>query len=144
MLLPFFVYGTLRPGQGNYRLLAGHTVDEVPASLSGHALFDAGLPYVVPRAGHRVRGDLVTPDPARYRAVLDRLDRLEGFDPRCPAGSHYRRVAVDVVVDGTGEHRAAWVYLAGEQATDRLNRVAGRRARLVTHGDWTRVVCGAA
>ncbi|MCA1702141.1 MAG: gamma-glutamylcyclotransferase, partial [Actinobacteria bacterium] len=30
---PFFVYGTLRPGQGNYRLLAGRTVGEFPAVL---------------------------------------------------------------------------------------------------------------
>jgi hypothetical protein len=34
--LPFFVYGTLKPGEENYlRLLADRTVEETPATLAG-------------------------------------------------------------------------------------------------------------
>ena len=40
-----FVYGTLRPGQSNYRrLLADRTVREVPASTKGLALYGNGFP----------------------------------------------------------------------------------------------------
>src|SRR5438270_797160 len=52
---PFFVYGTLRPGQGNHaRLLAGRTTAEVPATLPGNVLYGPALPYVT--AGEEAPG----------------------------------------------------------------------------------------
>lgn len=132
--LPFFVYGTLRPGQGNYRLLAGQAVGEFPATLAGHALYGPGLPYVT--AGEEdsvVVGDLVFVAPERYGEVLARLDCLEGYRPgsrQC----HYERKARTVrYLDAGGAEATilAWVYLAGPAARDRL-----RPAERIAGGDW--------
>jgi gamma-glutamylcyclotransferase (GGCT)/AIG2-like uncharacterized protein YtfP len=131
---PFFVYGTLRPGQGNYRLLAGRTVAEFPATLPGHALYGPGLPYVT--AGEEdwaVVGDLIFVASERYGEVLAGLDCLEGYRP----GSrhcHYEREARTVRyvdADGAEATSVAWVYLAGPAVRERL-----RPAERIPGGDW--------
>ena len=132
--LPFFVYGTLRPGQGNYRILAGQTVGEFPATLAGHALYGPGLPYVT--AGEEdsaVVGDLIFVAPEHYGEVLDRLDCLEGYRPG-GRHSHYEREARAVrYVDADGPEATtlAWVYLAGPAARERL-----QAAERIAGGDW--------
>jgi gamma-glutamylcyclotransferase (GGCT)/AIG2-like uncharacterized protein YtfP len=128
--LPVFVYGTLRRGQRNYRMLGGLTVAEHPAILPGHALHDTGLPYVVPsRPEDRVVGKLMVVDPGRYGEVLASLDRLEGFRPGC--WSLYVRIAATVRYRRGAEERAekAWVYLAG-------GSFRASAATLVSSGDW--------
>ena len=131
---PFFVYGTLRPGQGNYRLLAGRTVGEFPAVLDGHALYGPGLPYVTAAEGDSVVvGDLIFVDPGRYGEVLARLDSLEGYRPGS-RHSHYERAARTVRyvgVDGAEATTVAWVYLAGPAARERL-----RPVERIAGGDW--------
>jgi gamma-glutamylcyclotransferase (GGCT)/AIG2-like uncharacterized protein YtfP len=131
---PFFVYGTLRLGQGNYRLLAGHAVGEFPAVLDGHALYGPGLPYVTAGEGDSaVVGDLIFVDPGRYVEVLARLDCLEGYRPGS-RHSHYEREARPVryvCADGAEATTVAWVYLAGPAARERL-----RAAEPIAGGDW--------
>jgi gamma-glutamylcyclotransferase (GGCT)/AIG2-like uncharacterized protein YtfP len=134
--LPFFVYGTLRPYQGNYeRFLEGRTASEVPGFLDGHALFAAGIPYVVESTADAVVvGDLVFVAPWDYDQVLADLDRLEGYSPRRGAACHYQRHARPVRyldADGVEATVVAWVYLAGPSARARL---AGTQP--VPGGDW--------
>lgn len=133
--LPFFVYGTLRPGQGNYRrFLGGRTAQEVSAVLGGHALFDLGIPYVVAStADPTVVGDLVFVAPQHYEDVLGDLDRLEGYSPR-RAGGHYQRQALPVRYQSAGGNETsalAWVYLAGAAVRARLVEACP-----VPGGDW--------
>jgi len=128
--LPVFVYGTLRRGQHNYRLLRGRTVAEHPAVLPGHVLHDAGLPYVVPgNTEDRVIGELMVVCPTQHAEVLQALDWLEGYRPG--QSSHYVRVRATVQLrDGAQERNVdAWVYLAGE-------RFLPSAATLVASGDW--------
>jgi gamma-glutamylcyclotransferase (GGCT)/AIG2-like uncharacterized protein YtfP len=130
--LPVFVYGTLRPGQGNYsRLLAGRIATPVRATLPGHALYGRTLPfpYVVPAPGHTVVGDLVTPLADLYDEVLDDLDWLEGYRAGPSDASHYVRTRV--AVESPAGTETAWVYLAGTMAARRL-----RLYDLVDDGDW--------
>ncbi|MEV5007177.1 gamma-glutamylcyclotransferase family protein [Streptomyces sp. NPDC055692] len=132
---PFFVYGTLRPGEGNHGLfLRGRTRSEEPARLSGAVLYDGpGYPYAVEEPGGLVRGDLVAARPEEYGEVLTALDRLEGYvagDPR----SLYERIEREVVRETDGATVRAWVYVAGPSVTRHL-RTEGSR---IEGGDWRR------
>ncbi|MCQ9130560.1 gamma-glutamylcyclotransferase family protein [Streptomyces hilarionis] len=125
--LPFFVYGTLRPGQVNHDLLLrGRTLREEPARLAGALLYDGpGYPYAVEAPGEAdamVSGDLVTARPEEYARLLADLDRLEEYAPGDPRNL-YERVAREVLrVDGATPVRA-WVYVAAPAVA------AGLRAR---------------
>ncbi len=131
--LPFFVYGTLLPGQPNAGMLLPAAAKSEPAIFPNGRLFDLGpFPMLLEGAGGPVHGLLVTVRPGSYEPVLRLLDALERFDPHAPADSPYRRLARPVIV---GEHRVrAWVYL-GRKAL-----VAGRP--IVPSGSWADHVAG--
>jgi gamma-glutamylcyclotransferase (GGCT)/AIG2-like uncharacterized protein YtfP len=131
--LPFFVYGTLRPGGANHTpTLRGRYVSVESAVLPGARLYHGpGYPYAVDGTDAcPVRGELIRPLPDTYDAVLADLDRLEEYVPGEP-GNLYERVPREVVrADGVRE--PAWVYLAGAAVRDAL-RVGGRP---VAGNDW--------
>lgn len=133
MSLPFFVYGTLRPGEPNHDVfLRGRTLKEEPATLTGALLYDGpGYPYVVEEPGARVRGELITARAEEYGELLDVLDRLEEYVPGDPR-SLYERVERDVVRDGDGRVVRAWVYVAAPGVAARLRA----NGKLIESGDW--------
>ncbi|MEU6380396.1 gamma-glutamylcyclotransferase family protein [Streptomyces sp. NPDC046909] len=134
MRLPFFVYGTLRPGEPNHdAFLRGRTSTEEPARLDGAALYDGpGYPYAVeaPGAGP-VHGELVTALPDAYDALLAALDRLEDYAPGDPRNL-YERVRRDVARQPDGTLVPAWVYLAAPTVATELRT----HGRLIRGGDW--------
>ncbi len=126
--LPFFVYGTLLPGQPNAYLWHGCVTKIAQAILTNAQLYDMGyFPMLVDAADSYVNGMVLTIRPADYQAVLARLDHLEGFRPDNPENSAYRRVCRKVRLSN-GRWRAAWVYLGQPQ------HVAGRP--IVPQGNW--------
>ena len=132
---PFFVYGTLRPGQGNYPIVAGLLAAVHGAELDGHLLYEAGLPYIGPCGTEgTVAGDLLIPRPGDYDEALRRLDRLEGFRP--PDGGLYVRKACQVrfaaepTADAPWRSALAWVYHGGD-------RFDYDPCLVVQGGDWT-------
>jgi gamma-glutamylcyclotransferase (GGCT)/AIG2-like uncharacterized protein YtfP len=140
--LPFFVYGTLLPGERNHGLLAGRTRSWAAAELPGALLFHGpGVPYPYPYAvadpggTGTVQGGLAAVAEEHYDEVLDALDLLEGYVPGRGGdhgGNHYERVAARVrTVAGETE---AWTYVAGDRVAREL-RLSGVR---VAHGDWRR------
>ncbi|MFF3915578.1 gamma-glutamylcyclotransferase family protein [Streptomyces sp. NPDC001852] len=132
--LPFFVYGTLRPGEANHDLfLRGRTASEEPARLPGAVLYDGpGYPYAVDEPGGEVRGELVTCQPEAYEELVAVLDRLEEYTPG-DLRNLYERVARDVVrTDGTTSR--GWVYLAAPRVVARLRD----QGRPIEGGDWGR------
>ncbi|RPE44109.1 gamma-glutamylcyclotransferase (GGCT)/AIG2-like uncharacterized protein YtfP [Streptomyces sp. Ag109_O5-1] len=131
--LPFFVYGTLRPGEINHdACLRGRTEAEEPGLLDGAVLYDGpGYPYAVEAPGGEVHGELVTARPESYDRLLLELDELEECVPGDPA-SLYVRVERDVVRLRDGAAVRAWVYVAGPVVAGKL-RADGRR---ITGGDW--------
>lgn len=130
--LPFFVYGTLRPGERYYlRLLAGRTAHEAPARLPGAVLYEGpGYPYAT-RGDGVVTGALLTPRPEAYAEVLRVLDLLEEChgpgDPR----NLYDRVERTVEPLG-GAAARAWVYLAAAP----LARELREHGTALPGGDW--------
>ncbi|MCT9082206.1 gamma-glutamylcyclotransferase family protein [Streptomyces fulvoviolaceus] len=134
MTLPFFVYGTLRPGEVNHDLfLSGRTSSEEPARLPGAVLYDGpGYPYLVEEpGGGPVFGELVTARPETYEDLLAALDHLEEYVPGDPRNL-YERVAREVVRDADGRAVQAWVYVAAPAVAARL-RARGKR---IGSGDW--------
>ena len=137
--LPFFVYGTLRPGEPNHApFLRGRTLAEEPARLAGVVLYDGpGYPYAVEERGTArgdsgtVRGELITARPEEYPALLAALDRLEEYAPDDPRNL-YERVAREVVRASDGTAVPAWVYVAAPSVAARL-RAHGKR---IENGDW--------
>lgn len=111
-LLPFFVYGTLLPDQPNFFLWGEDIAQMEPATFYGGRLYDMGFypMLIAAEAATAVHGQLITPHPAQYEAVCQRLDALEGYDPEQPELSDYQRKQVEVV-GGDGRSQSAWVYL---------------------------------
>ena len=84
----------------------------VPAAFPGGRLYDMGYyPMLVTAVSpETVQGMAITVEPVQYKAVMQRLDELEGFDPENPEESGYRRQVVEVIL-GDGRSQQAWVYL---------------------------------
>ncbi|GAB2843036.1 gamma-glutamylcyclotransferase [Streptomyces deserti] len=131
--LPFFVYGTLRPGEVNHDLfLRGRTRSEEPGRLLGAVLYDGpGYPYAVEEPGGTVSGELVTALPEAYGALLAELDRLEEYAPASPRNL-YERVEREVLRDADGTPVRAWVYIAAPAVAARLRS----RGKPIEGGDW--------
>ncbi|WP_033306279.1 gamma-glutamylcyclotransferase family protein [Streptomyces iakyrus] len=134
MTLPFFVYGTLRPGEVNHDLfLRGRTRSEEPGRLADAVLYAGpGYPYAVEEPGGGVvSGELVTAWPEAYERLLAELDRLEEYVPGDPR-SLYERVERKVVRAADGVAVRAWVYVAAPAVATRLRA----RGRTIEGGDW--------
>lgn len=132
--LPFFVYGTLRPGEVNHDLfLRGRIRSEEPARLANALLYDGpGYPYAVAEpGGGPVSGELVTARPEEYDDLLAALDRLEEYAPGDPRNL-YERLARDTVRTTDGRAVRAWVYLAAPSVAARLRT----HGKLIESGDW--------
>lgn len=124
---PFFVYGTLLPGQPNFHLWGTSIVAQETAVFHKGRLYDMGhYPMLVEAPGGRVHGRLMVVAEALYPLLVERLDALEGYDPRAPQASAYRRRAREVLVNG--RRVVAWVYLGQRRHTDGYAPIAG--------GDW--------
>ena len=131
--LPFFVYGTLRPGQSNFYLLGGKTRRIQSGWVSGFALYSLGsYPSLLydDDARSRVYGEVITPRPYRYQSVLQTLDHLEEYDPANPDESWYLRIPHTVHLN-SGKTLRAWLYMGRAQ---HLKPWHNR----IRDGDWVR------
>lgn len=131
--LPFFVYGTLRPGERNHDVhLRGRVGAESPARLPGAVLYEGpGYPYLLedPEGGP-VRGELITALPSAYDRLLADLDVLEVYAPGDPRNLYERVVREVTLLDGATSR--AWVYVAAVRVAARL-RASGA---VIEGGDW--------
>lgn len=140
--MPVFVYGTLRPGEGNYSwALNGRTINEQDGFLAGTSMYsNGGFPYVIEHTeGKGVTGTLVDIDPDVLNSVMSDLDSLEGtnYGDEVPGvgkindRNHYNRVA-RLIEMKDGSMVKAWVYLPPAEDNDGIMA----RHRYVTSGDW--------
>jgi gamma-glutamylcyclotransferase (GGCT)/AIG2-like uncharacterized protein YtfP len=126
--LPFFVYGSLLPGQANAGLWGEDVLSWQTAVLPYGRLYSLGdYPVLIENGGGPVKGMVITPRPDAYHALLARLDALEAYNPAQPDTSDYLRVVREAILaDGTAV--PAWVYIGQANFTPHLP--------LVPHGDW--------
>ena len=150
--LPFFVYGTLRPGFGfeNYRrTLRETTTDGGIATLKDACMWHlSGFPgvYLESNAAAEasaaagrfdyagtVTGSLLYvsgESEDAYLEALARADRLEHYLGEGHPDNMYQRVAVDTVLAASGEVVKAWLYEA------LIDPVGIDGAEPVPDGDW--------
>jgi len=115
-----FVYGTLRPGDVRWPILAPFVLDDgVPDTVRGE-LFDTGLDY--PAA---IFGGTATIVGRTYELRPDRLDEALAVldEEEDTVAGLYRRVRVT-----TGAGTAAWAYAYG----------TGLELTPIPSGDWFR------
>ncbi len=125
---PFFVYGTLLPGQPNDHLWQENAVSQEEAVFLNGRLYDMGFyPMLIEEAGAQVKGMALTIKPKTYAMVVAALDNLEGFDPDKPDAPGYRRVVREVLL-ANGRTVQAWVYVGHPDS------VAGYFP--ILNGDW--------
>lgn len=140
-----FVYGTLKPGQGNYPRFAQFFAREEAATVKG-ALFNpphGGFPYAlisdqeyVPEGfiapASRIHGVLLTVKEGMDDEALDALDVLEGT-----AYGHYERVIVPafIALDGDVEEVDTYMYVAGPNTVDLICK-DGSLFTLIEGGNW--------
>lgn len=134
---PVFVYGTLRQGQGNNRVVAGGALAYAPAQLSGVGIYGAsrGFPYAAehPDPDAITKGEVIwISDDDAGRDARQGMDWLEGFHSDSPTRSHYERRRVTARLDN-GRTEQVWVYLARGSARTQLHE-----SDRITHGDWVR------
>jgi gamma-glutamylcyclotransferase (GGCT)/AIG2-like uncharacterized protein YtfP len=121
--LPFFVYGTLLPGEVYYRLWREAIQEARPAVMTGARLYDLGkFPMLVEAPAGEVRGMAVWVRPSSYAAALALLDQLEGVHLSRYGGIGYRRAARVIRLAG-GSTLVAWVYVGHEAAVAGLRPI---------------------
>jgi gamma-glutamylcyclotransferase (GGCT)/AIG2-like uncharacterized protein YtfP len=111
-----FVYGTLRRGEGNHRLLLGARFVGEACTVQGFAMYNLGaFPGLVRASAGSVAGEVYDVD----AATLAALDRLEGVP------TFYRRERIEL--EGVGS--ADGYTLTSRQV---------RGCDLIPSGDWKR------
>ncbi len=113
-----FVYGTLRPGDVRWHLLAPFVVDDGWSDTTPGSVYDTGLGY--PAAIFGGEGLIVGRTFALLAASLDRCLAVLDEEEETVAGL-YRRVAIT-----TGRGVRAWAYEYG----------SGLKLTPIPSGDW--------
>lgn len=133
--LPFFVYGTLRPGQINWYLyFQDRAIHVFAATIFGHKLYHKNGAYLCEaEPSSKVFGNMVYLQEEGYDELMPELDIMEEYDPIANDGHYVRVIKTACYVDADGEEKCvrAWIYQAGPQAVSRLTE-----ADVVKSGDW--------
>lgn len=121
---PIFVYGTLKQGFRNHdHCLDGNYDKKIDATITGQ-LFNVGyFPALIEKDGI-VKGELYYLPENRYEEILNRLDRLEGFNPVSNNGMYLRKLRAAETSEGTTE---CYVYIWNNSVRD-LVKIEGNPA----------------
>jgi gamma-glutamylcyclotransferase (GGCT)/AIG2-like uncharacterized protein YtfP len=129
---PFFVYGTLMPGQPNDHLWEDCIGRAERGLFRNGRLYDMeSFPMLIEGSGKMVEGQVMYPHPdlsvKAYELLVQRLDNLENHNPEDIDNSPYYRVLRTIFVQ---DHQTvtAWVYLGRPPYTK------GRP--LINNGSW--------
>jgi gamma-glutamylcyclotransferase (GGCT)/AIG2-like uncharacterized protein YtfP len=118
--LKVFVYGTLKPGESNYRYCAD-AIAQLEAYTWGR-LFHLPLGYPAMTSGtSKVRGFLLT---FKDETILESLDALEDYQPqRSPQDNEYQRQKISIYSLAGKPLGKAWSYLMTDDKVKQLNGI---------------------
>lgn len=117
-----FVYGTLKTGEHNHRIIAPFTAQARRATIIGTMYLVANFPGFIQEGEDEVVGELVDILPGAEADALFALDRLEGFHPDYPEHSMYLRKEVSARLDDGGEE-TCYVYVWNRPIQQGLNPI---------------------
>jgi gamma-glutamylcyclotransferase (GGCT)/AIG2-like uncharacterized protein YtfP len=124
-----FVYGTLKPGESNYRRYCDLRVLESCPAIAYGQLFALPVGYPAMTEGQSiVRGVVLTFEDS---SILSKLDRLEDYHPnRHPDENEYQRLAIEVFNSDRQSLGKAWAYI---MASEKVRSYGGI---LLPEGSW--------
>ena len=97
-----FVYGTLRKGHGNNRLLRNSTYLGRSTTSDKYAMYGVGCPIVSDQKEvSKIIGEVYKID----EECLANLDRLEGHP------DFYKRKVINITLDDNNNQLSAWIYI---------------------------------
>ena len=108
MTTNLFVYGTLMPGETNYRQIEDLVIDHKKGTIEGDLVDLGAFPSLLPGDGI-VKGVMLQMD----AQALKTTDNIEGYHPE-RRHSLYVRKEVSVRFEG-GQEAVAWTYFFGSQ-----------------------------
>lgn len=101
------VYGTLRKGFGNHRVLGDSKLISSGWTKDKYKLTASGIPFVTKNEEiSKVKVEVYDVSPEQLPVV----DSLEGYDPNNHDGSWYKRTLIPVTLDNGDEIQAS-IYL---------------------------------
>ncbi|WP_373524897.1 gamma-glutamylcyclotransferase [Nostoc sp.] len=120
-LVRVFVYGTLKPGEVNYKKYCADKVVDVKRAFVQGRLFALPMGYPAMTLGNRqVHGYLLY---FSNQKILNELDVLEDYQPtRQPPENLYNRQIIEVYEPQSLALGWAWVYL---MTLDRVEQLGG-------------------
>lgn len=114
----FFVYGTLKSGYGNNRILQQSPTAllvENAATAPEFNLYDLGpYPGVTEGGDTSIKGEIWSVSDV---ATKNRLDMLEGYNPIAPDKGHYNKKIIDI------NDKKVNIYLINRQYTNTTNKI---------------------
>jgi gamma-glutamylcyclotransferase (GGCT)/AIG2-like uncharacterized protein YtfP len=116
----FFVYGTLKVGYGNDRIVEDLLVKSEKACIHGFRIYHLGGFPGIRKGEGVVFGELQ--ELREPEEALRRLDRLEGYSEHEPKRSFYLREHTTVETQN-GKSYEAWVYIFNEAIEDRRKHI---------------------
>jgi len=130
-----FVYGTLKKGYGNNRLLSEQTFIGEGYTGGFYDMINSGFPVLVPNDnGMVVKGEVWEVD-TKIEDTLDNLDALEG------EGVMYDRREVKVKMANSDDWVTCWIYIGNPKYWGRrMSDSNVTDARYIKEGylEWTR------
>ena len=116
-----FVYGTLRRGFHNHKLLSTSEYLGTAKTVEKFTMFSRGIPFVSrSKKLCQITGEL-------YRvsdSVLSSVDSLESYYPDSPESSWYQRQEIDLITSD-GSQKRAYIYFNDNE-----------KGRIITSGDF--------
>ena len=130
-MLKVFVYGTLKPGERNYKSYCADKVVDIQAAIAYGKLFalPLGYPAAIFPENYFVRGHVLSFLDA---TVLTALDELEDYHPdRLASQNDYQRHQVEVYNSNLEPLAKVWAYSMSRQ------QIAAYGGVFIKNGFWS-------